>query len=354
MARNYARRSSKPTKPVDATAQQYSFGKPIADSGLSPTSSATLTHRERAIFQTLFHSLGDGNYGEKAGPARKPTEWNIDEVNLKRFPPALRAMAAHASERLQYKIYVDNVDGKTKRAAGTDEPEQDTAMRKAQDEHYNRVAQMMKDADSDLGLWMVLDRELFQHIAKLVLLLQSKGKRKPADAKRPETDEPGPNMGDLSVVGSNYPALLLEAAQQLKTRFPTSLLVFSILPEVKRLGHASFALGASVDLFNELMLASWRAFKDPNLVEGYLRDLASAGLMYERSTMQIIQKTRKSWKSVHRHRSPLVRAVNDNDYMQGKWQKLGELLEHVYAQRTNDALRAAKQQAIHRMLAIDT
>jgi hypothetical protein len=162
------------------------------------------------------------------------------------------------------------------------------------------------------------------------------------------------NMSDLSVVGSNYPSLLLEAAQQLKTRFPTSLLVFSVLAEVKRLGHASFALGASVELFNELIVASWRAFKDPYLIEGYLRDLVSAGLKYEQSTLQCIQKMRKSWKAVQRHRFPLVRAVNNNDYMQKRWQKLEELVEHIEVQRRNDALREARQQAIQHMLTLDT
>ena len=366
--RNYARRSTKPAHaPLETASQQYSFGKPVADSESAPTSEgSTLSLRERAIFQTLFHNLGDGVYGEKAGPSRPQKEWSVDEISLERFPPALRSMAAHASERLQYKKYVDSMDGKTKDAnSATDgKLEEDTAMRKAQDDHYNRVAQMMRDADSDLGLWLVLDRELFQHITKLVQLLQTKSKRKPVpDAKRSvPVDESkasnqhteSTNMGDLSIVGSNYPALLLEASQQLTTRFPTSLLVFSILPEVKRLGHASFALGASVELFNELIAASWRAFKDPSLVEGYLRDLVSAGLKYEQSTLQIIQRTRKSWKSVRRHRSPLVRAVNNNDYMQRKWQKLGELLDHVQAQRKNDALREAKQQAIQQMLALET
>jgi hypothetical protein len=223
----------------------------------------------------------------------------------------------------------------------------------------------MRDAGCDLEIWRVLDQELFQHIAKLVQLLQTTSKRKPStDAKRTgPVDEPkaskqptelGRNMGDLSIVGSNYPALLLEAAQQLKTRFPTSLLVFSILAEVKRLGHASFALGASVELFNELMFASWRAFKDPFLVEGYLRDLVSAGLKYEQSTLHSIQKMRKTWKTVRRHRSLLVRAVNNNDYMQKRWQKLDELLEHVETQRKNDALREARQQAIQQMLALET
>jgi hypothetical protein len=368
LGRNYARRSIKPANaPLETAPQQYSFGKPIDDGESAPINEgSTLSVRERAIFQTLFHNLGDGVYGGTVGPPRPQKELSVDEINLKRFPPALRAMAAHASERLLYKKYVDSMDGNTKDAESLTggKSEEDTAMRKAQDDHYLRVAQMMRDADSDLGLWLVLDRELFQHITSLVHLLQTKTKRKPApEPKRSGSmgeskaskQRPEPmNMGDLSIVGANYPALLLEAVQQLKTRFPTSLLVFSILPEVKRLGHASFALGASVDLFNELMVASWRAFKDPTLVEGHLRDLVSAGLKYEQSTLQVIQRTRKSWKSVRRHRSPLVRAVNNNDYMQNKWQKLGELLEHVQAQRKNDALREAKQQAIQHILALET
>jgi hypothetical protein len=311
----------------------------------------------------LFHNLGDGVYGEKAG-SRPQKEWTVDEINLKRFPPALRAMAAYASERLQYKKYVDSMDGKTKdvESATDGRLEKDTTMRKAQDAHYNEVAKMMRDASSDVDIWLILHRELFQHVTKLVQLLQTKSKGKP-DAKRAPVDEskaskqhaePDTNMGDLSIVGSNYPALLLEAAQQLKTRFPTSLLVFSILAEVKRLGHASFALGASVELFNELIAASWRAFKDPNLIEGYLRDLVSAGLKYEQSTLENLQEMRRKWKNARRHRSPLVRVVNNNDYMQKRWQKLDELVDHVEAQCKNDALREARQQAIQQMLPLET
>jgi hypothetical protein len=273
-------------------------------------------------------------------------------------------MAAYAAERLQYKTYVDSMEGKADAEEIGPEGalEKDGAMRGARDSHYKSVAKMLREANSDVDVWLVLDRELFQHISKLVQLLQVKGKRKPSPmAKRADQptastqqQEAESRMGDLSIVGSNYPALLLEAAQQLKTRFPTSLLVFSILAEVKRLGHASFALGASVELFNELMVASWMAFKDPNLIEGYLRDLVSAGLKYEQSTLQCLQKMRKGWKLVRKHRYPLVRAINNNDFMQKRRNKLEDLVEHVGTQRKSDALREARQQGMHQMMALET
>jgi hypothetical protein len=108
-------------------------------------------------------------------------------------------------------------------------------------------------ANSDVELWQILQTRVFARMKALGL---NEGAPIFEGYPDPRMDPQAwrtlqkPNSDPLEIVGRHFLAELHIAADTLRRNFPTSLYQLALIPELRSMGPAYFALGASADLYN--------------------------------------------------------------------------------------------------------
>lgn len=196
--------------------------------------------------------------------------------------------------------------------------EDEHIVNRAQDIEFKRVDKLFARAKTDVELWSILEKHVFARVhalnhdtsasntsgsnptqATTQAQLKSTAahadklkpsqltRRRPADAHH--RDKQRQRDAALAILGPNYSAWLVRATRMLRHDFPGSSLALSILPKVKALGVASYAMGASTTLYNELIALHWAAHADWDGVAALLREMESGGLDFDAATLELLE-----------------------------------------------------------------
>ena len=302
---------------------------------------STITQSERLAFQKLFADVFtrhhdrkdpfDSFVPEKKDP-EKTRKANTEirdlmmgavgpgmtreqkEQVVSRYPESLRAAAARA-------IGFDSAAEKSEnflQSSETKEIEEEPAfevadnqrLESSQNAERQRVETLMQGAKNDFALWAIMEKEVFPLIEKLGLgeirvenpedVPKKRGRksRKSKQAERspvtttkmtplPPTAE---TIKALQLYGPLYPEHLLFGLRCLANNFAKpSPLTLSVLSKIKSLGFISQALGASTQLYNELLKIYWYKRDDFRGVISLLKEMESSGLDWDAETLDIVE-----------------------------------------------------------------
>lgn len=295
----------------------------------------TITPSERAAFETIFENIRSKTKNAKrydifdeetTGPAARerakarlegilgnamtaaiPRTRDEMEIVVNRYPPSLRALAAKA-------VGLDFDESSFEETA----KEEEQAMDNDQLEELRKpiregVEAKMRAANTDFELWAVMEKEVFPLIEKLGLegaeketSVKKRGRKPRITSKtsarksvlpleeeqispfEPITHE-GQAVSPLAFYGPLYPSYLLLGLRLLDRSFAKpSPFTLSILPKIKSLGLISHVLGASTQLYNELLIIHWYHHDDFRGTLNLLSEMEQSGLNFNKETLEIV------------------------------------------------------------------
>lgn len=254
---------------------------------------------------------------------------SVSPVRRTRFPPALTAMAEEAKNKQMALIEQSKEKRRRRVVELKGRPYSRAAIiERAVREDYERVDKLMSEAQTDLELWEVLQREVLERVKALGLddppvvqaVKQVKKRKKAAkpanDANAletasgsgkvitlppkttdltiqptppPQTPPPDP-IPPLALLGPNFPAFLLRTQRLLRIDFPSSTLGLTLLPTLKALGPSSYALGASTKLYNETMTLLFEKYTDLRAVSDMLHEMDREVFEFDEETLALLHR----------------------------------------------------------------
>ncbi|KAF4628028.1 hypothetical protein G7Y89_g10126 [Cudoniella acicularis] len=328
---------------------------------------STITDSERRAFQKIFSDmfeqnqrsknesstgLNDTSLEDKRENARNKLDSILSsaletdshtregkELVVNRYPQALRGSIAKAiglkDEENQDDVWVqDEIE---------EEPTLDhDQLESLQQPERERVETLMKNATTDLELWAIMEEEVFSLIPRLGLEeaplakesydpvkgaknKKKQGQRKPNVAKKPNVENPIPRLekvfaetatgteevSALSLYGPLYPSYLLLGIRLLDRSFSKpSPLALSILPKVKSLGAISHVLGATTQLYNEVLRVYFFRYEDFRSIARTLNEMEQSAVDQDEETLEIINSILVMQQQVRRgFRGPVIKAL---------------------------------------------
>lgn len=129
-----------------------------------------------------------------------------------------------------------------------------TQREEARDRQFEKLKTTLRklnSAGSDLAVWNVLQEDVFKPVADMHLddpVMMNKGQREVASGVSHLA-----RRSTMRSVGNTFSGQLRKAATVLRSEFPTSPVLLNIIPELHRLGPTAFALGASTELYNDVL-----------------------------------------------------------------------------------------------------
>jgi hypothetical protein len=243
--------------------------------------------------------------GEALKVSGTPQTREEKQIAVGRYPPALRAAAARAIGlyEMDSRLEDEATDGEV--GLNTDQLEQLREPERA------RVEGLMKAATTDFELWDIMENEVFSLIAKLRLGDSPKKevRKKKNGAKKSKKDVHVSDSGKsvpqsessitfsttesgispLALYGPLYPSYVLLGLRLLDRSFAKpSPLALSVLPQIKSLGLISHVLGASTQLYNELLQIYRYRQDDYRGVHNLLTEMEHFGLEFDEETYEIV------------------------------------------------------------------
>ncbi|KAG2168090.1 hypothetical protein VTO58DRAFT_104097 [Aureobasidium pullulans] len=150
-------------------------------------------------------------------------------------------------------------------------------------EESERMIVAMKHAPTDFALWSILETDLFTPIANLQLDGPS------PDPSAPTTATPPPTTPkDRRNLMRTFPKRLILAASLLRTVYPTSNLILSILPRLRAIGPSVYALGITPNLCNQLLAFHFQKHLDLDACNSLLSEMESSIIEPNATTLQIL------------------------------------------------------------------
>ncbi|OJD37045.1 uncharacterized protein BKCO1_8000128 [Diplodia corticola] len=303
---------------------------------------STITETERETFAKLFRKYnattaaagrGQGNIN---GDLSDATEDTLDSI----LDEAMVGMKQRATG-----------PGALMKTEAIHHEEEDTIIKKAQrKEQFEHIERLMKAAKSDVELWNVLEVEVLSVIRRLNL---DAPRRPPSQEEETEQDEHAGNEGkadlssSLEIIGPNYPSLVLVAMRQLRVDFPGSTLALALLPAVKSLGRGSYALGASTELYNELLAMTWLTYSDFQGLNDLLQEMENGGIDFNGNTLDLLDHIKRNALDARRGRlGEGANAVLEMDRFRRGINRLQRWRDAIRLRMEAEAIRQAKESEI--------
>ncbi|MCJ1253970.1 hypothetical protein MMC24_001784 [Lignoscripta atroalba] len=182
----------------------------------------------------------------------------------------------------------------------------DAALEKARSEDKLRVEKLLDSAQTDVELWGVLEKEVFSRVEEMNEQMEEEERRKVEleDAKSkpkarrrgtknqvaPATEPESPviKILPLNILQTNYAFHCIHAQRIFRTNFPTSPYAMHLIPTIKRLGPLSYVLGASVELYNELVYLRWVHYNDLHGVVKLVNEMLDQGIGTDGNTKAVM------------------------------------------------------------------
>jgi hypothetical protein len=217
-------------------------------------------------------------------------------------------------------------------------------------QRYQALAQagdQFSKAQTDKELWQLLDQWAFSGIRKH---FAPQGQNTPPQKSKEKAAKKLAKAGNSSVANKvailthNYPHLLVSFLAELRDNFPSSQLAFSVLPMVKSLGRQSYVLGASTQLYNGIILDTWRTFSNFSRINELLLEMENAGLEFDFDTLEVLGKIRRQGERILKgERGELLKRVWELDSMISGWTTVVGWIPKVKERLEADALRKANE-----------
>lgn len=308
--------------------------------GAQARGESTITVKERQAFQRIFEDIftqyqssskplegdlyfEDGGESSALGSPGTKKETSIGRIMgdatkkqleemVDRYPEPLRAAASRA-------VGLDRVGEQPTTEVVPEESPLQKRLVELQNAEQLRVETLMRKAETDVELWSILETEVFPLIAKLglgevneeppiapILPTKKKASKKGKKSKKTTNVEEPPakpvvfknleaeaGISALELYGPLYPSYLLLALRLLDRSFISpSPLTLVILPKIKSLGLISRVLGATTQLYNELINIYFHRRDDFTGVRDLLAEMEASGLAWDEETLQLIKEIR--------------------------------------------------------------
>ncbi|KAB2579883.1 hypothetical protein BFW01_g5427 [Lasiodiplodia theobromae] len=311
---------------------------------------ATITERERRTFENLFKKYNATKpvYGEGKGDVNDDlTDDTLESI----LDQAIAGMEPGDTGPVSSSGMTPLARRELMKKRAIHHEEEDTLLRKAQRrEQFERIEQLMKAAKSDVELWNVLETEVLSVIRRLDL-----------DAPRPprgqseetERDEQTESQGkadpssELEIIGPNYPSLMLVAMRQLRVDFPGSTLGLALLPAIKNLGRGSYALGASTELYNELLAMTWLTYSDFQGLDDLLQEMENGGIDFDANTLDLLDSIKRNALDARSRRlGDGASAILEMDRFKRGIKRLQRWRDAIRLRMEAEAIRQAKEREL--------
>ncbi|PGH26563.1 hypothetical protein AJ80_01692 [Polytolypa hystricis UAMH7299] len=186
---------------------------------------------------------------------------------------------------------------------------------------YGELNTAVSEGKGDIGVWEVCENRVFGMLQQLdsdeisfaesldlgrkskIALNQARRRkgRQPAASPSDTEKNPGfltipPGVPILAVISTTYQATLLHAVRLLHKNFPTSHITSQMLASIKAQGRASFVLGSSVQLYNELISFRWRVYNDIPQIVSLLEEMEESGVAFNQETLSLLEGIPESRK----------------------------------------------------------
>ncbi|KAF2147292.1 uncharacterized protein K452DRAFT_282284 [Aplosporella prunicola CBS 121167] len=310
----------------------------------------TITDKERRVFEKLYEDFSS-QAGASMGLSMLPSEDSdssydsLDSIlnsAIRQQDTSLeesRAFAANKKPAGYRAEQARRAVGKQSRyGAAVDRPE--TPLRKAQKEQFDRVFDQLKSAKTDVELWSIMESEVFSAIRRLNLDDTEDVKQNIKEAT--SSKRKGPS--EMAIIGPNYAAFCLVAMRQLRIEFPSSTLGLALLPTIKSLGRGSFALGASTQLYNELIAMTWLTYLDFQGVDDLLQEMDNSGLDFDASTLDLLESIRKStYNAMNGHQGFTTSIILEMQRFQQGLRRITRWKNETVSRLEREAIRRAKE-----------
>ncbi|EOD48979.1 hypothetical protein UCRNP2_4275 [Neofusicoccum parvum UCRNP2] len=235
--------------------------------------------------------------------------------------------------------------------------ERDAPLRKAQKEQFEHVEKLLREATSDVELWNVLENEVFSVIRRLNLDApqffagqedEATKKEEEKEEEEEEEEEGNPeedseSFSEFQIIGPNYPSFMLIAMRQLRVDFPGSTLALALLPAIKSLGRGSYALGASTELYNELLAMAWLTYSDFQGIDDLLQEMENGGIDFDTNTLDLLDSIKKNALDAKSGRlGDGASAVLEMDRFKRGIRRLQRWRDEIRMRMETEAIRQAK------------
>ncbi|KAL0254931.1 hypothetical protein SLS55_009455 [Diplodia seriata] len=310
---------------------------------------STITEIERETFEKIFRkynattAVDRGGQGDINGDLSDATEDTLDSILDEAMAHVKPGVTGPGTSSGMTPLARRDL---MKRTAIHHETE-DTLLKKAQRrEQFERVEILMRAAKSDVELWNVLDAEVFSTIRRLDLDAsrgpsgQSEGTEQVEQVDAQDKADPS---SSLEIIGPNYPSLLLVAMRQLRVDFPGSTLALALLPAVKSLGRGSYALGASTELYNELLAMTWLTYSDFQGLDDLLQEMENGGIDFDGNTLDLLDHIKRNALDAQMgRRGEGASAVLEMDRFRRGINRLQRWRDAIRLRMEDEAIRQAK------------
>jgi hypothetical protein len=282
----------------------------------------TITGTERAAFEKLYRTFNTQGQGKKKGDGGEHEEldqvadeyYEDDEEPSKSldkvFEEALQGGLPRPQQQYTRvpRTKATETSG-TGKAASTTQAEtplqkrrlaakaEKDRVRKLRLAERERIDLLLKSAQTDRELWEILTQQVFSRLTKLDLdapVPPKKDRTKPLPGSKPvrgtsreKKPTPDPSI-DTRILFPNYPHHLLTALQTLRVHFPSSPLALALLPAIRNLGRASYALGATSQLYKHLLRTAWLQQSSYTLIDTLLSDMQTNMIEFDMGILEVL------------------------------------------------------------------
>ena len=238
----------------------------IDSTKVEPPSLTTVTDREQRAFDRL-RKLGTTKTAEQKASQ------NLEDV----------------LEEAISKIQVD--------PATNEGQKHNTVLTKVRQRELQRVGDLLKGANTDLELWTLLEK----HILAPVVALNLEG---PA-SDRPKESRRGIlkikiKPKDREIIMHNFPIHLYNACRTIRASFPTSPLIFAVIPTIRKMGPSAYALGASTKLYNHVIAHAFYKFTDVDQINELLQEMEREVIEADDVTLFLLNNIMSTWQDIRR------------------------------------------------------
>lgn len=237
-------------------------------------------------------------------------------------------------------------DAHERRMRGTRLSQADAIMAAA-DKDLRSVTIRIDQAKTDVEVWEVLQKHVFKRVLALNLDAppgkktgKKAGKKQQASKGKSASDA---GFTDLDVLTQTLQHHLTRAHTALLNHFPASPLTLNILPHLRTLGPAAFAMGTSTQLYNMHMRQLYRVHLDLGGIAETLREMDEQVYEYDEDTETLLAKILNHAKvATNGTWGEGVKRMWADENMRRKVNRLFGWTKRVRERREEDALRRAR------------
>lgn len=285
-----------PPSPASSTPREWIEHVPFEGIPARPTSildrlkGQTMTRHEFNVFKDI---LAKGATAESAAAAKEAAEREKEDRRKRRrsidstgrakglvrerveMPELLRPLAEEAES-----ISMKNQREREERERAEEEEEarrrEKLQVREDQKsvEYLEKMKQAMDDAGTDAELWEVFYKTLQRDIESALSAIDVEEKE---------------GKINLTTLTTTLPQLLLHMTTLLRSTFPGSPYLLSLLPTLRNMGPSAFTLGATTNLYNSHIRCLFETYGDLQGIVEMLQEMESDVFEFDEGTSAVLE-----------------------------------------------------------------